>query len=178
VTSCAGCAFVYEDLAVERVPERLREIGPNARAALGDIDPKIASTRPEQTVWSALEYACHLRDVLLIQRERVVLALVEERPHPAPMWRDERVTICRYDAQSLADVLDQLAMAGDLCALAFEGLVPAGWARQLVYSWPTTEVRDLAWVGRHTVHEGIHHLGDIGRVLATVGAATGRSGEP
>jgi S-DNA-T family DNA segregation ATPase FtsK/SpoIIIE len=173
MTSCAGCAFVYEDLAVERVPPGLREIGRNTRQALGDVNPEIASTRPEETIWSALEYACHLRDVLLVQRERVVLALVEERPHPVPMWRDERVTICRYDAQPLADVVDQLAMAGELCALAFEGLTPAGWIRELVYSWPTTEVRDLAWVGRHTVHEGIHHLGDIHRVLAAVAAATG-----
>jgi S-DNA-T family DNA segregation ATPase FtsK/SpoIIIE len=82
------------------------------------------------------------------------------------MSRDERVSICRYDSQSPADVLDQLAMTSELLALVLEGLTPAGWARELTYNYPGPEVRDLAWVGRHTVHEGTHHLYDIHRVLA------------
>jgi hypothetical protein len=28
----------------------------------------------------------------------------------------------------------------------------------------------LAWVGRHTIHEGEHHLTDIRKVLSRVGA--------
>jgi hypothetical protein len=48
----------------------------------------------------------------------------------------------------------------------FEGLTPAGWDRELVYNWPSTEVRDVRWVGRHTVHGGRHHLYDIERLLA------------
>jgi hypothetical protein len=127
--------------------------------------------RVEPGVWSALEYACHVRDVFLVQRERVVLAQVKDRPSLAPMSRDERVSICRYDAQSPAVVVDQLVMATELLALVFEGLTPAGLARPLLYSFPAPEVRDVAWVGRHTVHEGTHHLGNVHRVL---GRATQR----
>lgn len=42
-------------------------------------------TRGHPGVWSPLEYACHLRDVLLIQRERVLAARRTDRPAlPAP----------------------------------------------------------------------------------------------
>ena len=41
--------------------------------------PFVAVLAPD--TWSALEYTCHLRDVMLVQRERVLRALVEECPH-------------------------------------------------------------------------------------------------
>lgn len=94
------------------------------------------------------------------------MAQVLERPRMIPMSRDERVSICRYDSHSLGDVLDQLAMAAELCAMVFEGLTPTGWAREVIYNWPSTEVRDLVWVGRNAVHEGTHHLSDVKAVLA------------
>ena len=38
--------------------------------------------RPD--VWSPLEYACHLRDVMLVQRERVLMARRRDRPSFRP----------------------------------------------------------------------------------------------
>ena len=166
MTSCGQCGFVYEELPVDRVSDALRAFGSTYRDALAGVDAEVAVARIEPTVWSALEYAAHVRDVFLIQRERAVLGRVVERPSLAPMSRDERVELCRYTSQPLEDVLGQLAMAADLCALVFEGLTPTDWDREVIYHWPTTSVRDLRWVGRHTVHEGTHHLGDVRRVLA------------
>jgi hypothetical protein len=166
VTSCGQCGFVYDEFPVEGVSDAVRAFGPTYRDALADVDAQAAVERIEPTVWSALDYAAHLRDVFLVQRERVVLARVVERPNLAPMSRDERVELCRYAAQPLEDVVGQLAMSADLCALVFEGLTSSDWDREVIYHWPTTEVRDLRWVGRHTVHEGTHHLDDVRRVLA------------
>ena len=61
-------------------------------------------TRPGPRIWSALEYACHVRDVFLVLRERLYLALVEECPSFAPMYRDERASLARYGAEEPADV--------------------------------------------------------------------------
>jgi hypothetical protein len=171
VATCGECGFVYDELPVDEIAASLRGLAPSFRAALDGVDPAVVATRVEPGVWSALEYACHVRDVLLVQRERVVLAQVTERPNLAPMSRDERVPICRYDAQSAAAVVDQLAMAAELLALVFEGLTPAGLDRELLYNFPAPEVRDVAWVGRHTMHEGVHHLGDVRRVLARAESA-------
>ncbi len=168
---CQECGFSYELVAPDAIAGRLRSLGPRLAGALDGADPAAASRRPEPAVWSALEYACHIRDVFLIQRERAVLAQVEDNPRVARMNRDERVALCRYDAQAVPDVLDQVAMAAELCALVFDSLDEAARARRLVYPWPAATERDVAWVGRHTVHEGEHHLMDVRRVLAAVGAA-------
>src|SRR4026208_608781 len=47
--------------------------------------------RPDQ--WSPLEYGCHVRDVLLVQRERVLMARVVDTPSFDPMNRDQRVEL-------------------------------------------------------------------------------------
>ena len=171
MTECPECGFVCEDLPLDAVAPSMRAFARSYREALDGIDQAVASERPEPTVWSALEYTCHIRDVLLVQRDRVVLAHVVECPRPVPMSRDERVAICRYDAQSMADVLDQLGMACELCALVFEGLDDDALAREIIYNFPTPVVRDLGWMGRHTVREGFHHLRDVHDVLAAVTAS-------
>ena len=66
-----------------------------------------------------------MRDVLLVQRDRAVVALVEDNPGFARMYRDERVELCRYSGEPLEDVLDELEMSARLCAMVFDGLEPA-----------------------------------------------------
>jgi S-DNA-T family DNA segregation ATPase FtsK/SpoIIIE len=167
VTSCPECHFVCKDVPVSDIPVRLRAIPSQYGRALNH-DLSSVSLRPEPDIWSAMEYTCHIRDVLLVQRERVVSALVEDRPTAGFMHRDERVTICGYDAHDAAEVLSQLEMAAELCATVFEGLSATQWERPIIYLWPATAERDVAWVGRNVVHEGVHHLMDIERVLNRV----------
>jgi len=126
--------------------------------------------RPEPAVWSALEYACHLRDVLLVQRDRVLLALVVDEPGFVPMYRDERVGLARYNEDDPAVVAAELVMAADLFARLIERLDRAQLDRPAIYHYPVTARVDLGWVARHTLHEAIHHLADVRRVLDEVAA--------
>lgn len=121
--------------------------------------------RPTPAVWSAAEYACHIRDVMIIQRERIITAMVEDTPRFSPMYRDERVTLSAYLDEPLPSVMAGVQLAGSLLAHLFEHLTSAQLARRCVYTYPEPTERDVLWVGRHTVHEGEHHLLDIGRVL-------------
>jgi hypothetical protein len=166
MTTCEECSYVYEELATVDISERLRHFGPRYRQALADVEVVAALARPEPRTWSALEYVCHVRDVFLVQRERVVLAQVEDRPNFARMHRDERVALCGYTAQPVASALDQIEMAAEMCAAVFHHVEGAAWARRFVYNWPSATEHDLAWLGRHTVHEGEHHLMDVRRMLA------------
>jgi DNA segregation ATPase FtsK/SpoIIIE, S-DNA-T family len=168
VTDCPECGYVYEDLAVDSIAGTIRSFGRRYREHLGEVVTATATTRPAPGVWSVLEYTSHVRDVLLVQRERVVLAQVEERPSFARMYRDERVGLCAYSELSITSVLDQLDVAATLCAIAFGAVGPRSWPRTFVYNWPSATEHDLTWLGRHTVHEGVHHLMDVGRVLASV----------
>ena len=171
MTRCDQCGFAYEMVAPDDVAGRLRAAPDRYRQAVSEASPEITRARPEPAVWSAIEYVCHVRDVLLVQRDRTVLALVEDRPSFARMYRDERVALCGYAQQGMDDALTQLAMAAELCATVFEGLDEPGWSRPLVYNWPEPAELDLAWLGRHTLHEVEHHLQDIADVLRRVTAA-------
>jgi hypothetical protein len=174
VTTCEQCGFVYEEVAVDDVAGRVRALGPRYRELLGPSGPDTGHrphadrVRPSLTTWSALEYACHVRDVLLMQRDRALVALVAECPSFPPMYREERVELARYEAQDLDEVAEQVAMAAELLALVFEGLLETQWQRPLIYNFPERTERDVAWLGRHTIHEGEHHLSDIRAALSRV----------
>jgi hypothetical protein len=175
MAACEECGYIYEELATTAIAGSLRSFGPRYREVFADINPMVVPERPAALTWSALEYCCHVRDVLLVQRERAVLAQIEECPSFPRMHRDERVALCGYSAGPLGPVLDQLEMAADLCAAVFGAIEGHAWDRRFVYNWPTAAEHDLAWLGRHTVHEGEHHLMDVGRVLAAVVGRPGAS---
>jgi S-DNA-T family DNA segregation ATPase FtsK/SpoIIIE len=163
---CDECGFVYGDLPVADVPETLQSYGARFRSALDGADAGVLRAKPFPGVWSVLEYACHVRDVLRVQRERVALALVENGPTFTPMGREERAIDERYNEQDPVVVAGELEEAANAIAAAFAALEDDGWARTGVYSWPAPAERSLAWVGRHTVHECVHHLGDLESVLS------------
>jgi S-DNA-T family DNA segregation ATPase FtsK/SpoIIIE len=129
--------------------------------------------RPAADVWSALEYACHVRDVFLVQRDRLYIALVEDKPSFAPMYRDQRATLARYNSQDPEEVAAQLTTAARLIAQAFEGLDAAQLQRFCIYGFPAPAERPVLWIGQHTVHEGEHHFRDIQEGLAHIRVTTG-----
>jgi S-DNA-T family DNA segregation ATPase FtsK/SpoIIIE len=161
---CEPCGFVYADLPRAEVAGRLRAFGPAYATRLA-APPRALRAHTRPGVWSGLEYACHVRDVFRVQRERLARALAEDRPPYTSMDRDGRVTRDRYNEQAPADVARDLVAAADALADAFAALDDAGWARVMPYGWPTPAEQDVAWLGRHTVHEGLHHLADLDEAL-------------
>ena len=154
----------------------MRVFGKRYRAPLtrflpGEDGNALIRARPLPDTWSALEYACHVRDVFGVQRERLSLALVEHHPtFPSKgmyRWPDERA----YNSSVVDDVLDELAAGAEALAAVVDGIAGDAWDRPLVYSYPEPADRTVAWLVRHTVHEGHHHLLDVGRVMR---AARGR----
>ncbi|MFI5910869.1 DinB family protein [Dactylosporangium sp. NPDC051541] len=157
---CVECGFGYTARADE-VPPRLRGLAGRFTEALAGV-PDLRR-RPAPEVWSALEYTCHVRDVLRVQRERLDLALRTDVPEFAPMGRDELAVTAAYNRQEPAAVLDALGAAAEVLATAFAALGPAELARTGLYPWPHPVARTLLWLGQHTVHEGEHHLMDVRR---------------
>lgn len=163
---CAGCGFEYETVALE-------EVGPAIVAGAVALGAVIAAggaavrARPSPLVWSALEYACHVRDVLLVQRERILLGLRAEAPALVPMGRDERVEHDGYGEQDPRDVARQLDDAALLFTRLFGRLSASELARTVIYNFPAPAERTLAWLGVHTVHEVVHHLADGRAALAS-----------
>jgi hypothetical protein len=171
--TCAECGYVYETVSPSDAAVAMRSFARRYRAPLTrglpdeDLDD-IVRRRPAPDVWSALEYACHVRDVFLVQRERLVRTLVENAPVLEPMGREERVVDDRYNEQDREVVADQLAANAEAMAKTIEGVNADQWTRVAIYPYPQPTERTAVWLVRHTVHEGTHHLLDIGRVLRQV----------
>ncbi len=90
---CAECGFSHSSVAVADTPSLLRELGGRYRIPLTrglrdeDLDALLRA-HPIEGTWSALEYACHFRDVLAIQRQRLETARRVDDYAPEPMRRD------------------------------------------------------------------------------------------
>jgi hypothetical protein len=160
---CDGCGFVYDlalvDVAADEIVART---GRMARILVGGEATDV-TRRPQPATWSVLEYCCHVRDVLLVQRERVLLALREDQPELATMGRDERVEADGYNDQRPGDVARQLEDAALLFTGVLRRLDGQAWERTLMYNYPERASRSLRWVAVHTLHEVTHHLGDVQR---------------
>ena len=161
-TQCGDCGFVYDLAQTGAVPEDIRRQVAEVVAILRSHDVDLRSRR-QSSVWSPLEYGCHLRDMLLVQRERVLAARRVVRPDCSPMGRDERVEHDGYAQQEPEDVARQLADAAQLFGNVLVQLGEDDWDRTVVYHYPETHERSLRWVAIHTLHEACHHFLDIRR---------------
>ena len=102
--------------------------------------------------------------MLLVQRERVLLARRADRPSPPLMGREERVEHDGYAEQNPSDVARQLTDAARMLANVLSRL-GADWERLVVYEGLEPPERDLRWVALDTWHEVDHHLRDVQRQL-------------
>jgi hypothetical protein len=166
VHRCPECGFTYDlgeaSVAGRMIWEGIADVVAILRRhAVVDL-----RTRRQASVWSPLEYGCHLRDVLLIQRERVLAARRTDRPDCPPMGRDERVDHDGYAEQESEDVARQLTDAAQMFSHVLDRLGTSDWTRSVIYHYPKPRERSLQWVAVHTVHEVHHHLLDIRRQLA------------
>jgi predicted carbohydrate-binding protein with CBM5 and CBM33 domain len=162
---CRECGYDYDALARETLAAAVVAFAGRHAGVVVRTAPTDLRAHPLAGAWSALEYACHVRDVLRVQRERVDLACTTDEPAFALMRRDERAVEERYNEQDPAQVADELSAAGRAFADRLDALAPAEWARTGVYPWPEPRVRTVEWVARHTVHELQHHLVDLERLL-------------
>lgn len=158
---CQSCGFTYE---LDRPAETAAVITATAQRIADILTERSADSlraRPDPETWSALEYACHVRDVLMVQRERLLAARCTDQPSPPPMGRDERVEYDGYNEQAPADVARQLVDAELLLTNALSRLSGDDRERTLIYSYPEPTVRTLSWLAAQTAHELVHHHLDI-----------------
>src|SRR5262245_43965612 len=162
---CDECGYDHEALSRGEILAVLPDMAAEHRRLLGSAPAERlrAHTRPGS--WSPLEYGCHVRDVLIVQRDRVLLAQAEQTPRFASMRRDERAVEERDNEQDPVAVGAAITVAATDLTSTLAALDDAGWQRTGIYPWPEPEIRTVEWIGRRTAHELAHHLFDIRRLL-------------
>jgi S-DNA-T family DNA segregation ATPase FtsK/SpoIIIE len=163
---CAECGHQPESLSRAQILAVVPELAGEHARLLTSASPENLRARPRAGSWSALEYGCHVRDLLRVQRERILLAQAEDVPRFATMRREERVAEDRYNEQDPAAVAVELAAAAAAVTEVLAGLDDAGWLLTGVYNWPERAVRSVEWIARRTTHELAHHLFDERRLLS------------
>jgi hypothetical protein len=161
---CDECDFTYDLAQASGSGPAIIEGSAALARALRDPALDMRSRRQPDT-WSPLEYVCHLRDVLLVQRERALAARRVDTPSLAPMGRDERVEHDGYAEQDPDRVAEQLNDAALMFANVLARLGPDDWERTMIYNYPTATERSMRWLALHTEHEVKHHTLDVNRQL-------------
>jgi hypothetical protein len=165
MTACAECGYEFDSLGHGAILEALPSLAERHAQLLVSTSPDRLRAHPREGSWSALEYGCHVRDVLQFQRDRVLLAQAEDTPEFTSMRRDERAIEERYNEQDPLAVCHELMTSAHNLATTLSGLDPEGWQRTGVYPWPVRAVRTIEWIGQRTAHELAHHLFDCRRLL-------------
>ena len=169
---CEQCGFNYDtgDLqsTVTTLIRQAADCSMSLTKAAAGPDPDVVRLRPAPDVWSAIEYACHVRDVLEVQRHRIAQCLAEDRPVYAPMDRTGRVKELKYEDQDPMEVAAALMRFAREFGAAARVLTPPQLGRLGLYNYPVRAPRTLGWVIRHTAHEIQHHRHDITTILARV----------
>ena len=163
---CEECGYDWESLDRGEILPEVATLASEHALLLTSVPADLLRERTRPESWSPLEYACHVRDVLRVQRERIVLAQTEDTPEFAPMRRDERVTEDRYNDQDPFIASVEITVAARQLVGTLAALDDKGWLRTGVYPFPDPHVRTVEWIGRLITHELAHHLFDIRRQLA------------
>jgi hypothetical protein len=116
--------------------------------------------RPGPTTWSALEYACHVRDVCRLFERRVRLMLERDDPAFENWDQDATAVEDRYGEQ------DPVRVAGDVAVAA--AMLAGVYAEVRGRQWDRTGSRSdgsrftVLSLGRYALHDIAHHLHDVG----------------
>jgi hypothetical protein len=153
---CPECGVAATDVSREDVPARLRAAADGFARVLGRSDVR---QRPRPDVWSPLEYACHVGDVLDLYDERLRRMLDEDDPLYDNWDQDATAVERRYGEQDPATVAPALRASGERLADRFAALPDAQWQRPGRRSdGATFTVLSFA---QYLLHDVEHHLWDV-----------------
>ena len=164
------CGFAWHVVEPAEVGGRVENAVDAIARALIETGER-AGTRPDVGRWSVLEYAAHVRDVLLALRERTILACVQDHPSGTPIYRDERVDLGFYRGDTPDAVVADLVVAVSLFQRTFAQVEPAWMLRPITYSPAMNLEVDVRWMGAQAVHESEHHLSDVLENLVLLAAS-------
>jgi hypothetical protein len=166
---CPQCGQHPAALSPSLLGELTAESSVAWREFLLKADDIYLRTIPEPGVFSPIQYAAHVRDILRVYGDRMVLGVEEDSP-TVPIFNPAQEVFESYnrlDAQELAADLEAQAQR---LAKIVEDMGPADWSRVVIndrgqYGVYTFTVAGLAC---NAVHEAHHHLLDA---KGTLGAS-------
>lgn len=163
--ACPLCGYDAASIPVDRLAEEARAEAERWRAwSHARPADAVMRRRPDDGVWSALEYCAHVRDAVNVFCDRIARMLDED--DPALAWWDHDAAVVEegYNRQDPAVVLPDVAVALERLATALDTVPPDGWPR--TGTRQAGEPFTVAGAARFVLHESAHHRGDATAVAA------------
>jgi hypothetical protein len=154
--TCPECGFAAAAVNRREVGERLRA---NSLLWRGLLEHPAARRRPHDGQWSALEYACHVRDVFRVYDGRLARFLAEDDPMFQNWDQDATAVADCYDGQDPATVVDEVEAAGAVLADRFAEVPDDAWGRRAGRSDGARFTLDT--FARYLLHDPVHHVWDV-----------------
>ena len=126
---CPECGLVASELRRDQIAPLIRA-NAEAWAAILAGDPDRLRRRARDDRWSAVEYACHVRDVFRVIDERLNLMLTLDDPTYENWDQDRTAVEDRYEDQDPAEVAAEISQAAATLAGDFEQVEEAAWERR------------------------------------------------
>jgi hypothetical protein len=159
---CPECGFVASSLSREQV-------GSTLLAAAGELEAALAAEhatrRPSAQVWSAVEYACQVRDVCRVFSERLLRMLTEDDPAFANWDQDATALEDDYASQEPEVVARQLRAEARSLAAAWDAVPGDAWERTGRRS--DGAVFTVHRLGQYLDHDLVHHVHDVRSAATT-----------
>src|SRR5918994_630522 len=124
---CPECGFDASTVTPSTVPGTVTNMLPRWRAALRRPD---VAERPDDTTWSVLEYACHVRDVFSLFDRRLNLMLSTDNASFENWDQDQTAIEKDYAGADPALVSAELTAEGQQVAESFARVREDQWGRR------------------------------------------------
>lgn len=154
---CPQCGFDPADHSLATLPGQFHDSAMSWSSVLARAD---AAVRPAPDVWSALEYACHVRDVHRLFAQRAALMLEQDEPRFDDWDQDATAIDSRYAEQDPATVDAELVEAAGHVAGLYAAVPAASAARRGTRSNGSEFTVETLAV--YHLHDVLHHAHDVG----------------
>ena len=153
---CPECGYDADTFTAKDVADMIRR---DIAVWPGVLERANVRERPNDSTWSPLEYAAHVRDVYRIYDYRLHLMLENDDPDFENWDQDATAVEEKYNEQDPATVATELTVAGETLADSFDQVPDDAWQRKGRRSDGAGFT--IETFAKYFIHDSIHHVWDV-----------------
>ena len=144
---CPQCGFDAASLPPETLGDHALELAAGWRDFLVHADEVYLRTIPEPGVNSPIQYGAHVRDILRVYGDRMVLAVEQDNP-TVPIFSPRQEVWAEYNRLDVDDLAADIEDRARSLADNVEGMDPSAWSRIVINDrgqYGSTPSRSPVW---------------------------------
>ena len=165
---CPQCGHYPASMEPASLGPLAVELAGSWREFLTKSDDGYLRTSPEFGVFSPIQYGAHVRDIIRVYTDRMVLGLEQDTP-TVPIFNPPQEVWERYNALDSDELADDIETQARHLDTVIQNMEPGGWSRTVINDRGPYGVYSFTVAGLacNAVHEAHHHLLDAKGDLST-----------